>query len=79
MVETVARPSKVRVMRSLDPPPPPPLPPEEEEEEEELELELELELEELLLLAGGVGPEVTGAAHGVVPALAGADEVALVA
>lgn len=50
-------------------PPPPRLPPPEEEE---LELELELELDDELLPDPGVGPEVTGAAHGVLPAFAGA-------
>jgi hypothetical protein len=61
------------------PPPPPPRPPEDEELELELlELELELELEEPLPgFVVGVVPEVTGAAQGVVPALAGAEDTAL--
>jgi hypothetical protein len=70
------------VSRSEEPPPPPPPPPEEDELELELlellELELELELEELLPgFVVGVVPEVTGAAQAVVPALAGAEDVAL--
>lgn len=78
---TTNRPSKVRVSRSEEPPPPPPRPPEEDELELELlelELELELELDELLPgFVVGVVPEVTGGAQAVVPAMAGAEDVAL--
>ena len=53
-------------LRPSNSPPPPRRPPPAEEDE------LELELDEELLPEPGVGPEVTGAAQGVLPALAGA-------
>jgi hypothetical protein len=58
-------PSNHNVATSSDPPPPPPDEDDEEDDEDEEEEEGEGE--------PGVGPEVTGVPHGVLPAVAGAD------